>query len=468
MINQMNRFSAKIAELSQPLRELLSTKKAWIWGPYQQESFEKVKAAIATPQVLAHYDVTAETKVGADASSYGLGAVLLQKQGELWKPVAFASHALNDTERRYAQIEKEALALTWACERFSEYIIGKEILLETDHKPLIPLMGNKSLDALPPRVLRFRLRLMRFLYTIQYVPGKELYTPDTLSRAPLPEQGDIPQSNSLKETELFVEAMIESLPAHKDRLNEYRQNQAKDTICSQLITFCQSGWPSQKPKGPLCKYWQFQGQLSISDHLLLYGSRIVVPTTMRTETLEKIHRGHQGIQKCRLQAKNSVWWPGISKDINNFVSSCPECKKHAILPREPLISTPLPNYPWKRVACDLFELAKTTYILVVDYFSRYVEVQSLNSTTSTSVISVLKAIFSCHGIPVTLLTDNGPQFISEEMAQFSRTYGFTHVTSSPHYHQANGLAERTVRTVKAMLKKSSDPYLALLSYRTTP
>ena len=104
MINQMNRFSPNIAELSQPLRELLSAKKAWTWGPPQQESFEKVKAEIATPSVLAHYDVTADTKVCADASSYRLG---VQKQGELWKPIAFASHSLTDTERRYVYSNRE-------------------------------------------------------------------------------------------------------------------------------------------------------------------------------------------------------------------------------------------------------------------------------------------------------------------------------------------------------------------------
>jgi len=104
----------------------------------------------------------------------------------------------------------------------------------------------------------------------------------------------------------------------------------------------------------------------------------------------------------------------------------------------------------------------------VDYFSRFVEIQQLTSTTSVSVINVLKSIFSCHGIPITLVTDNGPQFISSEMSQFSSTYGFYHITSSPHYHQSNGQAERAIRTVKALLNKSADPYLALLSYRATP
>ena len=166
--------------------------------------------------------------------------------------------------------------------------------------------------------------------------------------------------------------------------------------------------------------------------------------SMRHETLQKIHQGHQGIQRCCLRIKTSVWWPGVSKDIEALVQSCTECQKSATLPREPLIQSPLPNYPWEKVAADLFELNKTIYLLVVDYFSRFVEIQKLTSTTSISIITVLKSIFARHGIPTTLITDNGPQFISNEMSQFSSTYGFHHVTSSPHYHQSNGQAERTV------------------------
>ena len=118
--------------------------------------------------------------------------------------MAFASRSLTNTERRYAQIEKEALALTWACERFSEYVLGKQIQLETDHKPLVPILGNKSLDSLPPQVLRFRLRLMKFQYTIKHVSGKELYTPDTLSRAPLSSQLENFEVISAEDIELFV------------------------------------------------------------------------------------------------------------------------------------------------------------------------------------------------------------------------------------------------------------------------
>ena len=125
------------------------------------------------------------TRIAADASSYGLGAVLLQKQKGQWKPAAYASRPLTETKTRYAQIEKEALNTTWACERFSNYILGKSISIVTDHKPLVPLLNTKHLNSLPPCALRFRLHLARFNYTVKHVPGKLLFIADTLSRAPL-------------------------------------------------------------------------------------------------------------------------------------------------------------------------------------------------------------------------------------------------------------------------------------------
>ena len=154
----------------------------------QDQAFAKVKEELTKPTVLALYDPQARTKVCADASSYGLGAVLMQEKDDSWRPVAFGSRSMSETEQRYAQIEKEALASTWTCEKFTTYILGMKFLIETDHKPLVPLFGNKHLDSLPPRILRFCLRLARFDYSIIHVPGKLLYTADTLSRALSPSQ----------------------------------------------------------------------------------------------------------------------------------------------------------------------------------------------------------------------------------------------------------------------------------------
>ena len=156
------------------------------------------------------------------------------------------------------------------------------------------------------------------------------------------------------------------------------------------------------------------------------------------------------------------------QQITQLVQNCQVCLKESKPGKEPLISTVLPKYPWQAVGTDLFELNKDNYVLVVDYFSRFPKVVKLTSTTSANVISALKSVFSRHGIPEVVRSDNGPQYASAEFSTFASPYGFQHITSSPRYPQSNGLAERCVQTVKNLLKKSSDSYQSLLSYRSTP
>ena len=166
MINQLSKFTPNLAQKAEPLRDLLSKKNQWTWGESQRQAFEELKQQLSSQPVLALYDPMKEASVSADASSYGLGAGLTQKQADgSWRPVAYASRALTNTELRYAQIEKESLAATWACERFSDYLIGKQFCLKTDHKPLVTLLGSKNLDELLARVQRFQMRLIRFTYS---------------------------------------------------------------------------------------------------------------------------------------------------------------------------------------------------------------------------------------------------------------------------------------------------------------
>ena len=279
MVNQLGKFSSQMSELTQPLRELLSSKNSWTWGLSQEQAFSQVKAELAKPTVLALYNPQAPTKVSSDASSYGLGAVLLQQVDSIWRPVAYASRSMSETERRYAQIEKEALAVTWACDKFAHYVLGRSFQIETDHKPLVPLLSTKQLDNLPPRVLRFRLRLARYDYCIQHVPGKLLYTADALSQAP---QTEVAESLELQEeVESFIESVSDNLPASKGRLETYQKAQSSDSVCSRVREFCTSGWPKKHLiREELLPYWKVRNSLSLHNGLLLYNSRLVVPPSL--------------------------------------------------------------------------------------------------------------------------------------------------------------------------------------------
>ena len=151
-----------------------------------------------------------------------------------------------------------------------------------------------------------------------------------------------------------------------------------------------------------------------------------------------------------------------------MVENCPTCVRISTPGREPLLPTDLPDYPWQKIGTDLYFLNRANYLVAVDYFSRYIEVIKLKTMTSQTIIEGLKSMFSRHGIPEIVISDNGPQYSSHKFAEFTSSYKFRHITSSLHYPQSNGQAERTVQIVKMLLKSSDDSYLTLLTYRTTP
>ena len=238
MINQQSKFSPCLAENMKPLRDLLSKKNHWSWSSIHQETFDSLKESLSTDVTLGLYDPNREPFSLRTPLRNDLGVVLRQKQQDgTVKPIAYASRSMTDTEQRYAQIEKEALALTWACERFPHYLVGAKFAIETDHKPLVPLLSTKSLDQVPIRVRRFRLKLMRFDFTVTHVPGKELHTADALSRASL-RQVDDPLR---KEVHAYGQLIVTGLPASEERLENFRKQQDSDPECSQLKELCTKG-----------------------------------------------------------------------------------------------------------------------------------------------------------------------------------------------------------------------------------
>ena len=312
------------------------------------------------------------------------------------------------------------------------------------------------------------MRLMRFCFTISHVPGKDLVIADALSRAPLAKPTTTDESFQ-SEVDAYLNTIIETLPASEKQIENILRHQKGDEICQQLISYCTSTWPNKADiPGPVKAYYPVATELTVVNGLLMRGNRIVIPLALQVEILDKLHAGHQGITKCRERARQSVWWPGLSKQLEELVKTCKKCCKFQLQHVQPLMSTTLPLLPWQQVAMDIFEWEKKQYLLAVDYYSRYIEIARLNHLRATEVILHAKSMFARHGIPEKVITDNGPQFSSTEFCQFSNTYEFEHTTSSPYFPQSNGEAERAVKTIKSLLRKAEDPYLALLAYRTTP
>ncbi|KXJ18236.1 Uncharacterized protein K02A2.6 [Exaiptasia diaphana] len=263
------------------------------------------------------------------------------------------------------------------------------------------------------------------------------------------------------------------------------QTAGPTTRHKEVINYVQESWPDKDQLNGITRhYWPFRASLTIIDGLLMYDSRIVIPSSLRQDILGKLHEGHQGIAKCRRLAIQSVWWPGLSKNIKELIENCRVCCQAKRSHPEPLNPTVMPQRPWQKLAADLMEIKKSQYLVVIDYYSRYIELAKLeNSTTSKEVINHLKSIMARHGIPETMLTDNGPQFSSKEFSLFANEYGFSHLNKlpkkGPNLTQSTPTtankertkpeqptAQQNAREAKAMLSPHLQPTLQTRSGRT--
>ena len=462
MVNYLSRFLPRLSQVMEPIRRLTIKGVDWIWGPEQRTAFKAMKQLITSTPILAYYDTHKPLEIQCDASKDGLGAVLMQEQ----KPIMYASRALTETERRYAQIEKEMLSIVFSLMKFHQYTFGRRTTVITDHKPLLSI-SKKPLDQAPRRLQGMLVKTQTYDINLEFRPRKEMHIADQLSRAFLPtnEGGEMFEAIN----------MMSYLPIRQERIDKLKEATMGDEVLTTLAEVILCGWPEERNKIPpaAMAYFHSRDEFAVQDGLIFKGQRIVIPLSMRPEIKKAIHSSHLGVESCLRRAQECVYWPGMNAELRQFISTCEPCNRYQISnQKETLMNHEIPDRPWERVAVDLMELKGQDYLVTVDYFSNYWEVDHLQSTTAKSVIRILKGHFARHGIPSSLISDNGPQFNSSEFSAFAEKWDFEHRTSSPGNPRANGMAESAVKTAKRLLKKAvdsgSDPYLAILDYRNTP
>ncbi|CAC5412463.1 unnamed protein product [Mytilus coruscus] len=465
-VTYLSKFLPKLSDICEPLRKLTLKDSEFCWIENHDKALEEIKRLVTAEPVLKYYDPKLQLTVQSDASQTGLGAAVMQED----RPVAYASRALTDTETRYAQIEKELLSVIFGLEKFHSYTYGRTVNVISDHKPLESIM-KKPLHAAPKRLQRMLLRLQKYDIILQYRPGKEMYLADTLSRAYLKETSD----TSITTDEIESINMIDELPISEERISELQEHTKNDLQMQELKEVIQEGWPINKWNVPssVSIYFDIRDELTLQNGLLFKGERVIIPKSLRTDMIKKIHSSHIGIEGCLRRARESLYWPGMNAEVKDFIQRCETCRTfERKQQKETLISHEIPSRPWSKVGIDLMTFQSKNYLVTVDYYSNYWEVDYLEDTLALTVIRKLRAQFARHGIPDVCFTDNGPQFDCGEFRKFSRLWEFKHDTSSPLYSQSNGKVEQAVQTVKRLMKKSKfdkkDPYLAFLDFRNTP
>ena len=425
--------------------------------------------------MLVHYNPKLPLRVAADASSHGLGAVLSHVMPDKSEhPIAFASRTLSSSEKKYAQVEKEALALVFAIKKFHLYLYGRTFTLYTDHKPLLTILGPKK--AIPTlaaaRLQRWALLLASYTYDIEYKSSQHHSNADALSRLPLPMSE--PNAVSFDVFTCFNMSQVEALPVTAKTIQRASRT---DPVLSKVILYTRKGWPSSV-RDTLKPYFQRRHELTVEENCLLWGTRIVIPSALRSSVLEDLHRDHPGVVRMKALARSYLWWPKLDKEIESCAKRCDHCQAvKGRPPPAPLHPWIWPDRPWQRVHLDFAgPFCDKMFLICVDAHSKWPEVIEMSKTTANRTIVELRRLFSAYGLPEQIVTDNGPQFTSDEFSLFLRTNGVKHIRCSPYHPASNGLAERFVRTFKEAMKAGRADSLPLqhrlanflLTYRTTP
>uniref|UniRef100_H3B502 ribonuclease H n=1 Tax=Latimeria chalumnae TaxID=7897 RepID=H3B502_LATCH len=448
LLNYYGRLLANLSTLLQPHHELLQKDAKWNWSLQCGETFQTCKQRLLGSKWLVHYNPEKPLRLACDASPYGMGAVIsyVLHSGEE-HPIAF-------NQGPYLQIEREALSIIFGVKKFHKYLYRWKFTLLTDHKPLLAILGPKA--AIPTltvlRMQRWALTLLAYDYDIEYRRSHDHANADALSSV---EEDDLA---------VFQISRIEALLVDCQNIAEGTR---RDPVLSKVLTFILNGWPNFTKDPTLRPFFDKKDQLSTDQGSILWGTRVVIPPKYY-------------LYDCHLrisQMKALAHWPGLDQDIQNLVSQCAPCtlvwNQPAAMPLHPWSWA---TTPWEHIHIDYAKVDKQHFLVVIDVHSKWIEVFPTQVTTTEKTMSLLRHLFASYDLPRDLVSDNGPQFSSQEFKLFLKQDGVRYILSPPYYLASNGAAERAVQTFKkAWIKQSLHSVSAnlrlahfLFTYHNTP
>lgn len=506
LVNQVAHYD-QLSIVMEPFKHLLSPKSKFQWTNELEVAFSESKQLVieAIEKGVEIFDPKLPTCLRPDWSKSGIGFYLSQKHCQCsnisptcckdgWKITLAGSRFLRPAETRYAPVEGEALAIAWSLEQTKYFTQGcSNLLVITDHKPLVKLFGDRTLDEIAnPRLFRLKQRTLMWRFTVHHQPGKENHFSDATSRHPVHTQDttdccinyDCTGNDDDMEIKLSVNAAttVDKLRAITwDILQKETQT---DPLLCELMQTIRTGFPEQKCDLPreLIPFWNLRESLYIVDNVVLMKHRAVIPKSLRSEVLQSLHSAHQGETAMANRARQTAYWPGIDGDIKLTRDSCYHCCRNApSQPRLPPVEPYIPTVPFEAICSDYFYYKGAYYFIAADRLSGWTEQSRIKPGTKESgaagLCTALRKLFATFGIPVELTTDGGPEFSSKVTKDFLQRWGVRHRVSSAYLPSSNGRAELAVKAIKRLLMDNIDAngdldndkvLRALLMKRNTP
>jgi len=447
-VNYYRKFIEDFAKISQPLRELSTTKADYQWTDAAQVSFDILKEKFTSPPILAYPDMTKPFIIFTDASTKGLGYSLHQDQDDgTTRAIAFAGRALTATEKLYEITELECLGLVEGVRYFHEYVYGVPITVYTDHQALATMMTKKET---PNKKLRAgMLALQAYDIAIRHKSGKLMVHVDALSRHPTygePEQGLADRVFSVRTTD-----------------SAWHTEQRLDPWCSEIITQLKDNTPDKKVRH------DYDMERGLLVQVKADGShRLAVPNNLRKPVLIENHdhalAGHLGQQKTYEKLSKLFYWPTMYQDAMTHIRECVTCQMF----KSPPTLLYKPNF--SRTTADITQAMQVInvdvkgpitpatsrgnqYILVItDMATRWVEAFPMPNQQANTVAQVFLTEFVCrHGCPREITSDRGSNFVSELIKEMNKELEITHRLSTPYSPWVNGCVERSIGTIMQIL-----------------
>ena len=518
LVNQVA-WAYSISPIMLPFRELVKHKSKFYWDDTLERLFNESKQLLisAVEEGIRSFDYNRTTCLQTDWSKDGYGYLLLQQHCQCatanapiccpdgWKLIYAGSTFTSESQSHYGPTEGEALAVAWSLDHAKMFVLGcKNLIITTDQQPLLGIFNDRDLSTIKnPRLQKLKSHTLRFRFTIQYCPGKWMRGPDAMSRNPanvasidsfqetmkiLRQSTTIVDETFQPETNIEVNAICAiNMCQTADNiqlvtLTQVRQHASGDGEYQSLLQTIRKGFPSNRNDLPasLRPFWEVRDRLSQWDDIVMLDKRLVIPKDLRHQLLQSLHSAHQGCTGMQARANSCIYWPGINKDIHRIRDNCRTCVSHSpSQPKEPIIHSPPPQYPFQMVTGDYFIIASHHYMTIIDKYSGWNCLYHFGTSeaTSSTLISTCRTIFTNYGVPEEFSSDGGPQLTANKFQQFLSDWGVKHRLSSAEYPQSNGRAELGVKTAKRILYENLSPNgtidndkvaRAILQYRNTP